>query len=129
LIDGVYIEMDSTRILAVDDEENFLALLRRTLEKEGYEVKTALSGEEAVRLLDEGPFDLALIDIRMARMNGLSLLEHIKRRNPDTKAIMITAYPSVQTRTLSLQKKASAFLAKPVGVDELKRTIRETLSK
>jgi len=121
--------MDSTRILAVDDEENFLALLRRTLEKEGFEVNTALSGEEAVRLLEEGPFDLALIDIRMAPMDGFSLLEHIKRRNLDTKAIMITAYPSAQARLRSLQKKASAFLAKTVSLDELKRTIRQTLSK
>jgi DNA-binding NtrC family response regulator len=112
----------------VDDEENFLTLMRGTLEKEGYEVKTAAGGAEALRLLDGEPFDLALIDIRMAPMDGLSLLEHIKRRDPDTKAIMISAYPSAQHQMLSLQKKAFAFLTKPVGIDELKKTIRHLLS-
>ncbi|MBI4488926.1 MAG: response regulator [Deltaproteobacteria bacterium] len=121
--------MSGSRILAIDDEENFLTLLSRILGKEGYEVRTALTGEEALKLLGQEPFEVALIDIRMAPMDGLSLLDHIKRRHPCIKAIVVTAYPSSESRMLSLQKGASAYLIKPVEINDLKETIRATLSR
>lgn len=62
------------KILAVDDEENFLHLLSHTLQKEGYEVRTALDGPEALRRLEQEEFDLALIDVRMTPMDGLHLI-------------------------------------------------------
>ncbi len=119
--------MGNPRILVVDDEENFLRLLAKTLGKEGYEVKTASDGEEALRWLEEGPLDLVLIDIKMAPMDGLSLLEKVKRRSPRTKVIMITAYPTPKNRLVSFREGASEYLIKPVDMDELKETIRTTL--
>jgi DNA-binding NtrC family response regulator len=116
------------KILAVDDEQNFLQLLSHTLKKEGYAVKTAVDGREALKTLDQEQFDLVLIDIRMAPIDGLAVLGDIKKRYPHIKVIMITAYPSVETRTLSLQKGAERYLIKPIEIQELKQTIRETLS-
>lgn len=86
-------KMGHAKILAVDDEENFLQLLTRTLRKEGYEVKTAQDGQEAIRWLEREQCDLALIDIRMTPIDSLEVLGEINRRFPQMKAIMITAYP------------------------------------
>ena len=123
-----YIKMATYRILAVDDEKNFLTLLTRTLQKVGYEVRTALDGREALKRLEEEPFHLALIDIRMEPMGGLSLLCKIRTRYPITKTIMITAYPTPETHMKSFQKGTFAYLVKPVDLNVLKDTIRSVLS-
>lgn len=115
-------------ILVVDDEQNFLELLTRILGKRGFEVKTALNGYEALRLLDKEAFDLALLDIRMGPMNGVQLLEKIKERRPDMKAIMMTAYPTSETRMQSFEKGASAYLTKPVDLQELIQTMNSLLT-
>ncbi len=117
-----------TKILAVDDEENFLHLLSHTLQKEGYEVRTALDGLEALRKLEQEEFDLALIDVRMTPMDGLAVLGDIKKRYPHTKVIMITAYPTGETRRLSLQQGAVQYLTKPIEIQDLKLTIRQALA-
>ena len=114
-------------ILVVDDEQNFLDLLIRILGKRGFEVKTALSGTEALRLLEQDSFDLALLDIRMGPINGIQLLEEIKGRKPRIKAIMMTAYPTIETRTQAFEKGASAYLAKPVDLKELVETMHSLL--
>jgi two-component system response regulator (stage 0 sporulation protein F) len=115
-------------ILVVDDEQNFLELLTRILGKRGFGVKTALTGYEALRLLDKESFDLALLDIRMGPMNGVQLLEKIKERQPDMKAIMMTAYPTSETRMQSFEKGASAYLTKPVDLQELIQTMNSLLT-
>jgi CheY-like chemotaxis protein len=122
------IQKEPAKILAVDDEENFLQLLSHTLEKDGYAVKTAMNGQEAMKRVEQEQFDLALLDVRMAPMDGLAVLGDIKRRSPHTKVIMITAYPSPESRSLSLQKGAEGFLVKPIEIQELKQTIRAMLS-
>lgn len=121
-------EMGYSRILVIDDEENFLCLVSKILGKEGYEVKTAADATQALKRLEEEPFDLALLDIRMHPMDGLSILEQIKSRQPDTKVIMLTADPDDKTRTLAFLKGAIAYLVKPVDIDELKETVRGRLS-
>ena len=115
-------------ILVVDDEQNFLELLIRILGKRGFEVKTALNGTEALRLLEQGAFALALVDIRMGPMNGLQLLEEIKGRNPRIKAIMMTAYPTIETRMQAFEKGASAYLTKPVDLKELVETMNSLVT-
>ena len=116
--------MGYPRILVIDDEENFLGLVSKVLGKEGYEVKTAADATQALKRLEEEPFDLALVDIRMHPMDGFSLLEQIKSRQPDAKVIMLTADPADKTRTLALLKGAIAYLVKPIDIDELKETVR-----
>lgn len=116
--------MGYPRILVIDDEENFLSLVSKVLGKEGYEVKTAADATQALKRLEEEPFDLALLDIRMRPIDGLTLLGQIKSRRPHVKVIMITAYPEDQTRTVALLKGAIAYLVKPIDIDDLKETIR-----
>jgi DNA-binding response OmpR family regulator len=124
--------MGRGKILVVDDEENFLRLLKQILEKEGYEVRTAADGQEALQWIERETFDLALIDIRMNPVDGLVLLGTIKDEHPQLKVIMMTAYPSPPspaTRRLSLERGSSGYLVKPIEVQELKETIRAILSE
>lgn len=110
-------------ILAVDDEQNLLELLTRVLGKRGFQVKTALDGTEALKLLDQEPFQLALVDIKMGPVNGVQLLKEIKSRQPVTKVIMMTAYPTNETRMRASENGASAYVTKPVDLRKLVETI------
>jgi DNA-binding NtrC family response regulator len=110
-------------ILAVDDEQNLLELLITVLGKRGFKVKTALNGIEALRLLDQESFQLALLDLKMGPVNGVQLLKEIKDRRPIMKVIMMTAYPTSETRTQASANGASAYLTKPVDIQKLVDTI------
>lgn len=120
--------MNSARILVVDDDENFRRLFFQTLQKGGYQVRTAESGEDAVVLLQKESFDLALIDIRMSPTDGFSLLEKVKKTYPSMKTVMISAFSTPDTQTRSLQLGADRCLTKPVEISELKDAIESTLS-
>ncbi len=120
--------MASTKILVADDEENFLRLMLRTLKKEGYDVRTARDGKKALKCVENEPFDLVLLDLQMPGVDSLTTLREIKRRYPGLKVIMITAYPSLETRSVSLREGACDYLIKPVDISELKEAIRRALS-
>jgi DNA-binding NtrC family response regulator len=110
-------------ILAVDDEHNLLELLITALGKRGFKVRTALSGSEALKLLENESFQLALLDIKMGPLNGVQLLKEIKDRRPVIKVIMMTAYPTLETRLEASENGASAYLTKPVDLQKLVETI------
>lgn len=110
-------------ILAVDDEQNLLELLLRVLGKKGFVVKTALNAPEALNLIEHESFNLALLDIKMGAMNGVRLLKQMKDRWPHIKVIMMTAYPTSETRIEAFENGASAYLTKPVDLQKLVGTI------
>jgi DNA-binding NtrC family response regulator len=110
-------------ILAVDDEQNLLELLITVLGKRGFKVTTALNGMEALKLLDHECFQLALLDLKMGPVNGVQLLKEIKDRRPVIKVIMMTAYPTSETRMQASANGASAYLTKPVDLQKLVDTI------
>jgi DNA-binding response OmpR family regulator len=113
----------SVSVLAVDDEKNLLELLMKILGKRGFKVKTALDGTEALKLLDQERFQLAIVDIKMGPLNGVQLLKEIKDRQPITKVIMMTAYPTSETRMRASENGASAYLTKPIDLQKLVETI------
>ncbi len=110
-------------ILVVDDEQNFVNLLDWFLSKRGYEVRTALNGDEALKLVESASPDVALLDIRMGPVSGLSLLSEIKQRRPEITVIMMTAYPTSDSRSQAFGKGAFAYFTKPVDLQELLKTI------
>jgi DNA-binding NtrC family response regulator len=110
-------------ILAVDDEQNLLELLITALGKRGFRVRTASSGTEALKLVERESFQLALLDIKMGPVNGVQLLKEIKDRRPIIKVIMMTAYPTLETRLDASENGASAYLTKPVDLQKLVETI------
>ena len=110
-------------ILIVDDEENLLLLLEKILTRHGYQVVTAQNSYDARRLLETRMFQLAILDIKMFPLDGVCLLGEIKSRSPSTEVIMITAYPTIDTRNECMKKGASTYLTKPVDIQELKTTV------
>jgi ATP-dependent Lon protease len=115
--------------LIVDDEENLLVLLDRILTRQGYQVVTAQNSHDACTLLLTQVFQLAILDIKMFPLDGVFLLGEIKRRSPSTEVIMITAYPTIDTRNECIKKGASTYLTKPVDIQELKITVDGLLSR
>ena len=85
------------RILVVDDEPNMLGLFKKVLEKEGYEVVTVSTGEEAVKKLGTEWFDLLISDLKMPGLSGLELLKRVKSLVPALPCIMLTAYGSIDS--------------------------------
>lgn len=112
-------------ILVVDDEENFLTLLQWFLSQRGYQVVTASSAEEALALLSGRSFDVALLDVKLGAIDGITLLEQLIQRSPDLKVIMMTAYPTVTSIKRAFDNGAIRFLTKPVDLSELAATIRQ----
>ncbi len=111
-------------VLVVDDEENLLVLLERILSKEGFVVKTASNAYQALDLVGKETFDLAILDIKMFPVDGVALLAEIKKRSPSTHVVMITAYPTMDTRNECLKIGASTYLTKPLDIQELKSVVQ-----
>ncbi|MBW1802610.1 MAG: response regulator, partial [Deltaproteobacteria bacterium] len=89
--------MGSPKILVVDDELIMRESLARWLERDGYDVDTASSGEEALEKVGETRFNILLLDIKMEGISGLDVLEQVKENDPDVAVVMITAYGSIST--------------------------------
>lgn len=107
------------RILIVDDEKIQREMLQGFLEKQGYQVLVAASGEETLQLFRANPVQLVLIDQRMEGMNGDEVIARMRQESPLVRAIMITAYGSVATAVKVMQLGADDFLEKPVDLLEL----------
>jgi two-component system response regulator AtoC len=106
-------------ILIVDDEKGIVEWLKYALEREGYEVATALSGGEAIELARNTYFHCVITDIKMAGMDGLELLKKMKEEDPDIIVIIITAYGTFESAVEALRGGASDFITKPFRIDEI----------
>ena len=120
--------MQQPTLLFVDDEPNFLVLVDRILSGEGYRVTTALDSVQALVYVDCTNFSLAVLDIKMAPVDGVEVLKRIKERSPSTRVVMVTGYPTADNRIECLKLGASAYLAKPLDFSELKATLRRLLA-
>ncbi len=120
-------EKNLKRILIVDDETNVRVVFSDVLRKENYIVKVAEDGPEAIKAVDEETFDLALVDLRMPRMDGIEVLENIKKRKPQIPVIIYTGYGSVTTAVEAMRKGAADYLNKPFSPEDLKSCIRKAL--
>ncbi len=117
------------KILIVDDDSSIRNTLKEVLSRESYQVSTAGSGEEALKIMRETNFDLALLDLKMIGMDGLSLMKEIKRRSPLTGIIMLTGYATLESAIGALRQGAHDYLLKPCEPEMLKNSIREGLKK
>ncbi len=111
--------MSSTKILIVDDELIMRESLAGWLERDGHQVKTAASGEEALGLLEESRCDILLVDIKMEGISGLDVLRQVKESDPDVAIVMITAYGSIPTAIEAMKHGAHDYLLKPFDPNEL----------
>jgi signal transduction histidine kinase len=117
------------RVLVVDDEPSVLETMAAILSQEGYEVEAAGSAEDALEHLRKAPFDLVLTDLRMQGASGLSVLAELRRNWPETLAIILTGYASLDSAIDALREGAYDYLIKPCPVEELKATIARALER
>lgn len=116
-------------VLVVDDEAIARNNMEYVLKKEGLRVVTAANGLEALEKAKKQEFDLILTDLKMEKMDGLQLLESVKKIAPHTEIVMITGFATVNSAVSALKKGAAHYLAKPIDLDELRATVRTILDK
>lgn len=123
-MDALFPLANDARLLVVDDEENLRITTAAILEKEGYIVDTASSGDEAIALLANTDYDLVLTDLHMEHGEGLTVLNEIRRHAPLTISVVLTGFASVESAIAALQEGAYDYLVKPCDIDVMKHTIR-----
>ncbi|MFO7713203.1 sigma-54-dependent transcriptional regulator [Desulfosarcina sp.] len=107
------------QIMIVDDEKIIRESFFYWFQKSGHKVATAASGDEALAKLEETPFDLLFVDIKMPGMNGIELLASVKATYPETLVIIITAYGSIESAVQAMKSGATDYLLKPFKPDQL----------
>lgn len=116
------------RLLVVDDEPNMLRLLKTILmDKTGYEVETTNNPLEVEKMLKEQPYDLVVTDLKMPLVDGIDLIDIIKRIDAQIPIIIITAYGTMETAEEAIQKGAYDFITKPFRKESILITIKRAL--
>lgn len=114
------------RVMVVDDEAPLLSLYGEVLGREGFQVETMLTGEEALTRLEDGPIDLLVVDKNLPGMSGIEVLARARALYPRLEAIVITGFGSLQSAVEAVRLRARAYLLKPLeDVEELARLVRE----
>lgn len=108
-------------VLVVDDEHDIRLLARIVLEGAGYEVREASSGQEAIALLDEGGFDVVLLDLRMSPIDGWGVLEHLREVGlvPSLPVVMLSAHADPAMAARAVELGCVGYLSKPFDTEEL----------
>jgi DNA-binding NtrC family response regulator len=108
-----------TRILLVDDEEQFVQALSERLTLRGYDVTTSLSGEDALKKLKHYNYEVVILDVAMPGLDGISTLREVKKLKPLTEVIMLTGHATVETAIEGMKLGAIDYLVKPCETEEL----------
>ena len=126
---GKEVNVNSAKLLVVDDEVIMRESLAGWLERDGHAVQTAASGEAALKLCKETRFDILLVDIKMEGMSGLEVLRRMKDIDPDVAVVMITAYGSIATAIEAMKNGASDYMLKPFDPNEIGVLIEKILQQ
>ncbi len=117
-------------ILVVDDEPAMRLLVTSVLKDEGHDVTAAASGEEALQLVGKHHYHVVITDLRMPGMSGLQVLEAVRRDDPETAVILLTAFGTVEGAVEAMRKGAAHYLLKPLAnPDELRLAVRRVLEE
>jgi DNA-binding response OmpR family regulator len=114
---------EMTHVLVVDDETAIRYSVSKTLQRVGYQVQEAASGEDALEILQRQPFDVVLTDIRMPGLDGVELVRRIKDIDTDTIVVLMTAYPSLGTAVEALRLGAHDYLIKPSSSQDIRQCV------
>ena len=116
-----------TSILVVDDEKDICKALSILLTKEGYSVKEAYNGEEAIERIKKENFDIVMTDIRMEKVDGFEVLKQTQKISPETSVLMMTAFASVGSAVEAMRAGAVDYITKPFINDEIRLTMRKII--
>src|SRR5689334_23924564 len=115
------------RILIVDDEMVVRDSLGKWFTSEGYSARPAAGAREALEIIQQAEFDIALIDIKMPGMDGMELQARLREADPDLTVVIMTGYASVDTAVQALKRGAYDYITKPVDPDELTHLVANAL--
>ncbi|HEY3128000.1 MAG TPA: HD domain-containing phosphohydrolase [Acidobacteriota bacterium] len=124
---GSFAQTDQTHVLVVDDEPLIRESLAEFLLSRGFLCETAASGREAIEVLEGRSFELVVTDMRMPDLNGLQLLEHLTRKDPDVAIIMITGVNEVETAVHAMKRGACDYITKPFNLDKVSSSVVRAL--
>jgi len=115
------------KILAIDDEKNILHLIQNEFSEEGFEVTTALSGEEGLEIAENQKFDLVFLDLKLPKIGGIETLKRLKQRSSSIEVIMITGHGDIKSAIESIKLGARDYITKPFKLDELLFLARQVI--
>ncbi len=118
-----------SKILVIDDERSIRNTLKDVLEYEKYEIDLAEEGSAGVELFSQGAYDVVLCDIKMAKMDGIEVLQKLQELSADVPVIMISGHGNIDTAVDAIKKGAFDFLEKPLDLNRLLITIRNALER
>jgi len=117
------------RILVVEDERKVANFIRQGLGEEGYAVDVASNGEEGLAMARDGVHDLIILDIGLPKMNGLQVLQELRRRKVTTPVLLLTVRATIEDKVLGLDAGADDYLTKPFAFQELVARVRALLRR
>jgi len=117
--------MSEFRILLIDDEPVQITSIKSFLKRRNYSILTAYSGKEGISHIDDGNVDLVFTDFRMPEMNGLEVVQNIKKLNPEIPVVVITAFSDTKDAVKVMKEGAFDYLSKPVDLDELELLVNK----
>ena len=120
---------DKINLMIVDDEEDFLNAIRRSLEIRDFHVTTANRGEKALEIAKSNPVDIAIVDLKMPGMNGLETLEALKKAHPWMEIIILTGHGTIDSAVEATQSGAYSYLQKPCELDTLMQMLIKAYKK
>ncbi len=121
--------VEQPSVLLVDDDADAAHTLSSILRQDHYRVVLARSAEEASRAATENTYDVALIELALAEVDGLELLAQIRKHSPTTSCIVLTGYASLESAVAALRRGASDYLVKPCVIEDLKQTLRQAIER
>lgn len=117
--------MNKFNILIIDDNKDLADGLAEILELENYHVSVAYNGKDAMKVFDEGNFDLVVIDVKLPDMYGIEVYQYIHKKDPDMKAVMMTGFRIDQVFTEMVGEDGLAILRKPVSIEQIYETVTQ----
>ena len=117
-----------TKVLVIEDDMAFGLMLRTWLKKQGFEADGVASGAEAMKRIGNNRYDIVLSDLRLPDTDGITLLEWIRHKSPDSEVIMMTSYAGVDTAVAAIKLGAFDYLQKPVNPEILNEKITAVLA-
>jgi len=121
--------MRDLRLLLVDDEADFRHTIAKRLNRRGISPEQAANGEECLEILENGPVDVVVLDVKMAGMSGIEVLHHIKEHHPKTEVILLTGHATTQDGVEGIKAGAFDYLSKPIELEHLLGKIQQAYDK
>ena len=122
--------MDKVHTLVVDDEPGIRFFVEETLHRSGHDITTVKSGEEALKIIRDTPFDLVILDLKLdGKVDGIKVLEAIRWRWPETSVIIFTAHGSLDSAVQAIDFGVEKYIQKPLSPQELRNVVDEVLAE